>query len=409
MSGLALLARKRGVAVTGCDRDSAAAASEAADDVRRAGGEIFAGHDPSHLDGARALIVSSAVPRDHPEVERAHALGLPVVRRAEALAEAVSPGLLVAVAGTHGKTTTTAMTTEGLAAAGLDPTGIVGGRIASWGGNARIGGAGLFVVEADEYDKSFLALRPEIAVINNVEPDHLECYESNVEKLEAAFSEFAASARLLIAGADDPGAGRVAARSRKRVWKVGFAGDAEVKLSNLVQSARGSSVSVALPSAGAVDIRLSVPGVHNVRNAAASLAVAAELGADLGKVVEALAAFRGVGRRFEVVGKAGGVVIVDDYAHHPSEISATLEAARQAYPAKRLVAVFQPHLFTRTQALGGAMGSALGAADLVVVTDIYPARETPIPGVTGRLVADAAGKGGGGKAFGPKAELPHPL
>ncbi len=394
MSGLALLARKRGVAVTGCDRDSTAAVSEAAEDLRRAGGEVFAGHDPSHLDGARALIVSSAVPRDHPEVERAHALGLPVVRRAEALAEAVSPGLLVAVAGTHGKTTTTAMTTEGLAAAGLDPTGIVGGRIASWGGNARIGGSSLFVVEADEYDKSFLALRPEIAVINNVEPDHLECYENDIEKLESAFSEFAASARLLIVGADDPGAGRVAKRFRKRVWKVGFAGDAEVRLSNLVQSARGSSVSVSLPTAGAIDIRLSVPGVHNVRNAAASLAVAAELRVDPGRVVEALAAFRGVGRRFEVVGKAGGVVIVDDYAHHPSEISATLEAARQAYPAKRLVAVFQPHLFTRTQALGGAMGSALGAADLVVVTDIYPARETPIPGVTGRLVADAAGKDG---------------
>lgn len=394
MSGLALLARKRGVAVTGCDRDSAATASEAAEDVRRAGGEVFAGHDPSHLDGARALIVSSAVPRDHPEVERAHALGLPVVRRAEALAEAVSPGLLIAVAGTHGKTTTTAMTTEGLAAAGLDPTGIVGGRIASWGGNARIGGSNLFVVEADEYDKSFLALRPEVAVINNVEPDHLECYGNNVEKLEAAFSEFAAPARLLIVGADDPGAGRVARQSRARVWKVGFAADAEVRLSNLAQSARGSTIGVSLPAAGSVEIRLSVPGVHNVRNAAASLAVAAELGADLGRVLEALAAFRGVGRRFELVGKAGGVVIVDDYAHHPSEIAATLEAARQAYPAKRLVAVFQPHLFTRTQALGRAMGSALRAADLVVVTDVYPARETPIPGVTGRLVADAVGADG---------------
>ena len=394
MSGLALLARKRGVAVTGCERDSAAASSEAADDVRRAGGEVFAGHDPSHLAGARALIVSSAVPRDHPEVERARALGLPVVRRAEALAEAVSPGLLVAVAGTHGKTTTTAMTTEALAAAGLDPTGMVGGRVASWGGNARIGSTAVFVVEADEYDKSFLALKPEVAVINNVEPDHLECYENDVERLETAFAEFAGPARLLIAGGDDAGSVRVAARFGKRVWKVGLAPDAEVRIANVQQSARGTSAMVTLPGAGSIDIRLSVPGVHNVRNAAACLAVAAELGADLGRVTEALSAFRGVGRRFELVGKAGGVVVVDDYAHHPSEIAATLEAARQAFPAKRLVAVFQPHLFTRTLALGREMGGALAAADVVVVTDVYPAREAPIPGVTGRLVADAAGVDG---------------
>ncbi len=394
MSGLALLARKRGVAVTGCDRDSLAAMSEVADDVRRAGGEVYAGHDPSHLNGVRALIVSSAVPRDHPEVERARALGLPVVRRAEALAEAVSPGLLVAVAGTHGKTTTTAMTTEALAAAGLDPTGMVGGRIASWGGNARIGGSELFVVEADEYDKSFLALKPEVAVINNVEPDHLECYEDDVDNLEAAFVEFAAPARLLVCGGDDPGAVRVASRFGRRVWKVGFAAEAEVRLDRMEQSARGTTASVTLPNAGTIDIRLTVPGVHNLRNAAACLAVAAELGADLGKALEALAAFRGVGRRFEVMGRAGGVIVVDDYAHHPSEIAATLAAARQAFPAKRLVAVFQPHLFSRTRALGREMGAALAAADVVVVADVYPARETPIPGVTGRLVADAAGKDG---------------
>jgi len=211
MSALALLARKRGVAVTGCDsKPEAAGALEAVQDLRGAGGVVFAGHSPDHLEHARALIVSSAVPRDHPEVERAHALGIPVVRRAEALAEAVSAGLLVAVAGTHGKTTTTAMATECLAAAGLNPTGIVGGRIASWGGNALIGGVDIFVVEADEYDKSFLALKPEVAVINNVEPDHLECYSSSLESLEAAFAQFAGQARTVIVGADDPGALRVA-------------------------------------------------------------------------------------------------------------------------------------------------------------------------------------------------------
>jgi UDP-N-acetylmuramate--alanine ligase len=391
MSALALLARKRGVAVTGCDNNpEAAGALEAVEDVRRAGGEVFAGHSPDHLEQARALIVSSAVPKDHPEVERAHSLGIPVVRRAEALAEAVSTGMLVAIAGTHGKTTTTAMTTEALAAAGLNPTGIVGGRIGSWGGNALIGGVDIYVVEADEYDKSFLALKPEVAVINNVEPDHLECYNSSVDNLEAAFAEFAGPARTVIVGGDDAGALRVAKALGRSVWRVGFTDVAEVRISRLVQSPAGSSALVSLPNGRPIDLRLSVPGVHSVRNAAAALAVAVDLGADLGKVLESLAAFRGVGRRFDVVGEFGAVVVVDDYAHHPSEIAAAVEAARQAYPSRRLVAVFQPHLFSRTRAMGAEMGSALRGVDVAVVADVYPARESPIPGVTGRLVADAA-------------------
>ncbi|MEK7668339.1 MAG: UDP-N-acetylmuramate--L-alanine ligase [Gemmatimonadota bacterium] len=390
MSGLALLARKRGVAVTGCDRDLGTAGGlEAVDDVRRSGGEVFAGHDPEHVKGARALVVSSAIPKDHPEVERARALGIPVVRRAEALAEAVSPGLLVAVAGTHGKTTTTAMTTEALAAAGRNPTGIVGGRIASWGGNVLIGGTDLYVVEADEYDKSFLALKPEVAVINNVEADHLECYGS-IGSLEEAFARFAAPARRLIVGGDDKGAVRVAQVAGRPTYRVGLGAEAEVRITRLEQSERGSRATVVFPDIGSLDIRLAVPGVHNVRNAAAALAVGAEVGADLEKVVRALSVFRGVGRRFDVVGEAGGVAVVDDYAHHPTEIAATLEAARQAYPGRRLVAVFQPHLFSRTQAMAAEMGAALTGADVVVVADIYPSRESPIPGVTGRLVADAA-------------------
>jgi len=394
MSGLALLARKRGVAVTGCDRDpDAAGGLDSAGDLRRAGVVVLAGHDPSHVSGARALVVSSAVPKDHPELERARTLGIPVVRRAEALAEAVTPGLLIAVAGTHGKTTTTAMTTEALAAAGLDPTGIVGGRVASWGGNALIGGADLYVVEADEYDKSFLALRPEVAVINNVEADHIECYGS-VENLEIAFAEFASSARRLIVGADDAGAVRAAVRSGRPTWRAGFGPDADVRIERVEQSTGSTAATVKLPGARSVALRLRVPGVHNLRNATAALAVADEVGADLGVVAEALAEFRGVGRRFEVVGGAGGVVVVDDYAHHPTEIGATLEAARQAYAGRRLVAVFQPHLFTRTQLFAAEMGRELARADVAVVTDVYPAREGPIPGVTGRLVADGAEKAG---------------
>ena len=394
MSALAVLARRRGVPVTGCDREpeGAGAAANTAD-VRKAGGVVYAGHDPSHVSGTRAVVVTAAVPPDHPELERARALGIPIVRRADALAAAIAPGRVVAVAGTHGKTTTTAMTTQALAAAGLDPTGIAGGRVASWSGSTRFGGEGVFVVEADEYDKSFLALSAEVAVINNVEADHLECY-GTIQALEEAFAQFAGPARRVIAGADDPGACRAAARAGRPTWTVGVAAQADVRISQVRPSAAGSAARVSLPGVGEAELRLKVPGLHNLRNAAAALAVTVELGARVEPALGALAEFTGVGRRFELVGSAGGVTVVDDYAHHPTEIAATLEGARQAYPRRRLVAVFQPHLFSRTALHAVGMGEALTAADVVVVTEIYAAREQPLPGVTGRLVAEAARRPG---------------
>ena len=390
MSALALLARRRGLAVTGCDRDAegAGGASSAAD-VRKAGGVVFAGHDPSHVDGVKAVIVTAAIPQDHPELERARALGIPIVRRADALAAAVASGRVVAVAGTHGKTTTTAMTTEALVAAGLDPTGIAGGRVASWSGNTRFGGDQVFVVEADEYDKSFLSLSAEVAVINNVEADHLECYGS-MGALEAAFAEFASPARRVIAGADDAGAVRVAARAGRPTWLVGLATEADVRIRELRLEAAGSAASVVLPDGHEVGLRLRVPGLHNVRNAAAALAATVAVGGSADAALGALERFEGVGRRFERLGTVGGVSVVDDYAHHPTEIAATLEGARQAYPGRRLVAVFQPHLYSRTALQGEGMGRALAASDVVVVTDVYAAREAPVAGVSGRLVADAA-------------------
>jgi UDP-N-acetylmuramate--alanine ligase len=396
MSALALLARRRGVPVTGCDREAEGAwGASSLSDVRRAGGVVFAGHDPEHVTGVRALVVTAAVPPDHPEIERARALGVPVVRRADALAAAVASGRVVAIAGTHGKTTTTAMTTEALAAAGLDPTGIAGGRIASWAGNTRFGSEAVFVVEADEYDRSFLALSAEVAVINNVEADHLECYGS-MEALEEAFAAFAGPAKRVIAGADDARAVKVAARAGRPTWTVGVAAQADVRIHEVRQGAEGSVAAVTLPGAGTVELRLRVPGLHNVRNAAAALAVTVQLNGRVDRALEALAAFEGVGRRFERLGSAGGVAVVDDYAHHPTEIAATLEAARQAYPGRRLVAVFQPHLYSRTALLGEAMGRALGKADAVVVTEVYAARESPMAGVTGRAVAEAARAGGEG-------------
>lgn len=389
MSALALLALRRGLKVTGCDREpEGPGGSTSSADVRRAGGVVYAGHDPGHVEGTRAVVVTAAVPPDHPELERARALGIPIVRRADALAAAIAPGHVIAVAGTHGKTTTTAMTTEALAAAGLDPTGIAGGRVASWAGNTRIGGDAIFVVEADEYDKAFLALSAEVAVINNVEADHLECYGS-VEALEDAFVEFARPARRVIAGGDDGGASRVAARSGRPTWTVGVAAQADVRIADVHQAPGETTARIRMPRGADANVRLKVPGLHNLRNAAAALAVTLEMGGRLEPAVEALASFEGVGRRFERVGSAAGVLVVDDYAHHPTEIVATLAGARQAYPGRRLVAVFQPHLYSRTAAQGAAMGRAL-AADVVVVTDVYAARESPVPGVSGQSVADAA-------------------
>src|SRR5213082_3546534 len=389
MSGLALLARQQGVTITGCDNDPSGAA-----DLAALGVEIKRGHDPAHVVGARALVVTAAVPGDHPELERARALGVPVVRRADALSQAVAGGTVVAVAGTHGKTTTTVMVTEALAAAGRDPTGRAGGRVARWGGNARLGGSALYVVEADEYDRAFLSLAPTVAVVNNVEADHLECYGGSVAALEDAFVEFAARARRAIVGADDAGAARVAARLAVPVWRVGLGAGAEVRIADPALGERGSTARIELPGGRALALRLRVPGLHNLRNAAVALAVVHELGADLERARAALAEFGGVGRRFERVGEARGVTVVDDYAHHPTEVSATLAAARQAFPRRRVVAVFQPHLFSRTVLHGDALGRALAAADVVVVAPIYGAREQPLPGVSAALVARGAVRAG---------------
>ncbi|HEV8454395.1 MAG TPA: UDP-N-acetylmuramate--L-alanine ligase [Gemmatimonadales bacterium] len=400
MSALALIARRRGVAVSGCDVDPSGAA-----DLSALGVMVSQGHDGAHLVGARAVVVTAAVPPGHPELERARELGLLIVPRKVALAELIQGAHAVGVAGTHGKTTTTVMTTEALTAAGLNPTGIAGGRVSSWGGNARVAGDELFVVEADEFDQAFLTLYPTVAVVNNVEPDHLECY-GTMDVLENAFVEFAGRARIAIACADDPGARKVAERVGKTVRKFGLAADADIRITDVVQRADRTEARIVWRDGRSVALRLQVPGLHNLRNAVAALGVVDALEAPLEPAAAALGEFSGVGRRFERLGEFSGVAVVDDYAHHPSELAATLSAARQAFPGRRLVAVFQPHLYSRTAAHGQAMGEALAAADLVIVTEIYPAREQPIAGVSGRQVADAAGRAGADAHFEPtRAEV----
>jgi UDP-N-acetylmuramate--alanine ligase len=383
MSALALAALRRGVPVSGCDRDGAAF-----DDLRARGALVSHGHDPAHVEGARAVVASAAIAAENPELVAATVRGVPIVRRKAALAALVNGTTLVAIAGTHGKTTTTVMTTLALRGAGLRPSGLAGGRVPAWGGNASLDGDDLFVVEADEYDQAFLTLHPTIAVVNNVEPDHLECYGS-VEAMELAYVSFASRATRTIVGTADEGSDRVAEALDGTVWRVG-PGARDIAVAPRDMGPTGSVADVTLPDGRVVVLRLTIPGMHNIRNAAAAVGVVAALGADVDGALEALAGFSGVGRRFERLGEFSGIAVVDDYAHHPTELQAALGAARQAYPDRRLVAVFQPHLYSRTREHGAAMGAMLATADLVIVTDVYGAREEPEPGVTGKIVADAS-------------------
>ena len=383
MSALAELLARRGARVTGCD------ANGTTPDLERLGIPIAKGHDAAHVDGARALVVTSAMPPDHPELARARALGVPVIRRAEALAEAVHGGRVIGVAGTHGKTTTTTMITEALAAAGLAPTGIVGGRVDAWNGNLSPGGDQVFVVEADEYDRSFLALTPEIAVITNVEADHLDIYR-DLEDIRAAFGEFARRARTLVPCADDVGASLVRAASGAQVMRYGLESrDARVTAREVEIGAAGSEFTPLFDGEAQPRVTLRVPGRHNVLNALGALAAGHAMHADAAKMAAGLARFAGVERRFQRLGESNGVAVVDDYAHHPTEIAATLSAARAAFPGRRLIAAFQPHLFTRTRDFAPQFGAALAQADLIFHTEIYPAREAPIDGVSSELIVRA--------------------
>lgn len=394
MSALAQVALARGLAVTGSDRDP-----RPAEWLRAGGAVVHEGHEGRYVEGARVVVASAAVAADHVELARAREAGIPIVPRKEALAGLVAEGRTIGIAGTHGKTTTTVMTTEALRAAGFNPTGLAGGHVAAWGGNALVGGTDWFVVEADEYDQAFLALTPHVAVVNNVEIDHLECYGSR-DALEAAFVTFAGRAVTALIGNDGAGADRVADGLGNTVWRFG-PGAADIPIDGIQASSEGTRATLRFPYGATVHVDLTQPGLHNLRNAAAALGVVSALGGDVDAAARAIGRFGGVGRRFERLGETAGVMLVDDYAHHPTELRATLAAARQAFPGRRLVAVFQPHLFSRTQLQGEAMGEALAAADLVIVTDVYPAREAPIPGVTGALVADAAARCGTQVVFEP--------
>ena len=397
MSALAELFVRRGVKVTGCDANPSGV-----DDLRRLG-IVVGPHDPAHVEGSRALVVTSAMPKNHPELQRARECGVPVIRRAEALGEVTHGRELVGIAGTHGKTTTTVMTTTALVAAGRDPTALVGGRVPEWSGNLRAGSDRLYVAEADEYDRSFLALAPTIAVVTNIEADHLDIYHSLAD-IRAAFAQFVAPARTIVLCADDAGAAAMRLPTGSEVIRYAIADTAAAPDARLVArdvslSSTGARFVAEWDGESLGAVSLGVPGRHNILNSLAALGAGLALGAPAPELVRGLERFHGVERRFQRVGEARGVTIFDDYAHHPSEIGATLAAARGAFPGRRLVAAFQPHLFSRTRDFAREFAAALSAADALYLTEIYPSREQPIEGVTSSLIEQHLTAAGGRLAW----------
>jgi UDP-N-acetylmuramate--alanine ligase len=406
MSALAELLVRRGMAVTGCDQHAAGTG-----DLESLGIRVLAGHDPSHIDGARAAVYTSAMPKDHPELVHAREVGVPLVRRAEALAECCAGGTLIGIAGTHGKSTTTVMTTEALAAAGLSPTGVVGARVTAWGGNLKYGGESAFVVEAYEYDRSFLALWPQVAVVTNVEADHLDIY-ADLDDIKRTFAEFVSRARWVVLCADDPGANSLPSPASSEVIRYGITSpDARLRAVNLRAADGGTTFAVEYDGKPLGIVTLPLPGEHNVRNALAALAVGiGTFGLKVAQMAPGLATLEGAERRFQRLGAVQGIEIIDDYAHHPTEIRATLSAARAAFAGRRIVACFQPHLFSRTRDFAREFGEALALADALFLCDIYPAREQPIADVTSQLIATHAGTAGRVPNWmGPRAQAAEAL
>ncbi|MGP4002127.1 UDP-N-acetylmuramate--L-alanine ligase [Streptomyces sp. 8N706] len=410
MSGIAKILAMRGARVAGSD----ARESATADALRALGATVHIGHAAGHLaDDATSVVVSSAIRADNPELARAAELGIPVVHRSDALAALMDGLRPIAVAGTHGKTTTTSMLAVGLTALGLDPSYAIGGDLDAPGSNAQHGGGEIFVAEADESDRSFHKYAPEVAIILNVELDHHANYAS-MDEIYESFQTFVGRVRpggTLVVSADHDGAReltkRVSGRDGLRVVTYGEAEDADVRIVEIAPRGLTSEVTVALQER-TLTFTVSVPGRHYASNAVAALAAGAALGLPVEDLATALGAYTGVKRRLQLKGTAAGVQVIDSYAHHPTEIAADLEAIRGGAGQGRVLVVFQPHLFSRTQELGTEMGEALALADASVVLDIYPAREDPVPGVTSALIIDAAAaRGADVRAEHDKAAVPE--
>jgi UDP-N-acetylmuramate--alanine ligase len=404
MSGIAAMYAALGVPVTGSDRDD----SQILQTLRAQGIDARVGHDAANLGEAQTVVYSTAIPDTNPELAAARARGLRVWHRSAALAALMLGHTAVCVSGTHGKTTTSAMAAHLLRAAGRDPSWVLGARLAD-GRSSHLGGGPEFVIEADESDGSFLQYPVDIAIITNIEDDHLDNWHTP-ENYHGGFLRFASRARTVVASADDPGARELTARlSGPRLVTFGLRESADVRVQDAELLPGGARATLSgLGDSGPFE--LPVPGAHNLANFAAAYTAARLLGVDGGLLRAAAGSFSGAERRFEFLGEAGGIRVVDDYAHHQTELAATLKAARRFAGEGRVVACFQPHLFTRTREYAAQLGEALTLADEIVVTDIYPAREEPIPGVTGELVAQAVRRLGRECEYVPQmADLPREL
>jgi len=379
MSGIAELLANLGYAVSGSDEKR----SSVTDRLETLGIRVTNGHDAAHVGDADVVVISSAVRPTNPEVGEALSRQIPVIPRAEMLAELMRLRFAIAVAGAHGKTTTTSMIALVLERAGLDPTAVIGGRLKAFGSNARLGGGELMVVEADESDRSFLKLFPSMAVITNIDREHLENY-GGFDDLQQAFVDFANKVPFyggVVACLDDPHLAAIVPRMTRRVTTYGLgARSATVTATEVELGPMTATATVVKAGQQLGRIELSVPGLHNLQNALATVAVGLELGLPFERIASGLAEFRGAERRFEIRGEPNGILVVDDYGHHPTEIAAVLAAARQLN--RRVIVAFQPHRYSRTAALLDDFGPALAQADHVVLTDIYSAGEDPIPGAT---------------------------
>jgi UDP-N-acetylmuramate--alanine ligase len=388
MSGIARILLARGVSVSGSDaKDSSVLAS-----LRALGAEVNVGHEAPYVKGADTVVVSTAIREDNLEVLEARRLGIRILPRAAALASVMAGRRAVAVAGTHGKTTTTSMLTVALQHCGADPSFAIGGNLNESGANAHNGSGDIFVAEADESDGSFLAYRPEVGIVTNVEADHLDNY-GTPEKYVRAFDEFVGRVTgFLVCCADDPGARALAERARGQgvdVRTYGESADADQRIVDIDLGTKGVSFELVEHGRRHGRVQLRLPGRHNALNATAAFTAGRGMGFPAGELKDGLAGFTGTRRRFELKGFAGGAWVYDDYAHHPTEVSAVLAAARPLAGDGRVIAVFQPHLFSRTRIFATEFGRALAAADEVIVMDVYASREDPEPGVTGALVAAA--------------------
>ena len=399
MSAIAEILIHQGFEVSGSDISS----SQNTKYLEKIGAKILIGHKKENIDKAQVVVYSSAVsPHENPETMYALETGIPIIRRAEMLAEVARLNYCLAIGGTHGKTTTTSMIGLILIKAGVDPTVIVGGRLADFGGtNARLGNGKWTVVEADEYDRSFLQLFPTIAVINNVEPEHLDIYR-DFDDIKDTFAEFANKVPfygLVVVGIDDAGSREIIGRINKQIVTFGILDEADYSAQNIKTNSGKITADVYESGSLLGNISLNIPGLHNLKNALGAIAVARKMNISFDLIQSSLNEFNGVYRRFDVKGEFGGVLVVDDYAHHPTEIKATLSAARNGWSERRIVAAFQPHTFTRTQALWKEFAESFNDADTVIVTEIYPSREKPIYGITGKMIYDEMVKNSGCEVY----------